>query len=77
MNLIMSIEGYPKTYIYWKDTTYMIEVDPRNQLNEKYNRHHSVSLVFDLSPETYAEVLDKNIIVNSKQTGKKLAQLVS
>lgn len=55
----------------------MIEVDPLNQLADKYNRHSPISLVYDLSPETYAEIVGNNISVNDKKNGKRLAQLVS
>lgn len=31
----------------------------------------------DLSKETYAEIIDKSIVVNNKKSGKKIAQLMS
>lgn len=73
ISLIVSIEGNPKVYVYWKDTTYMIEVDPVNQLKDRYNRHTPITLVYDLSPETYAEIVGNNIYVNDKKNGKRVA----
>jgi len=55
----------------------MIEVDPIQQVTEKYNRHSKVQLSFDLTKETYAEIIDKSIVVNNKRTGKKVAQLMN
>lgn len=55
----------------------MIEVDPRNQTNEKYSRQSPRQMSFDLTKQTYAEIIDNNIVINSKKTGKKLAQLMS
>lgn len=77
MSVILSIEGYPKIYIYWKDTTYMIQIDPRIQNSQKYNRHNKIHLTFDLTTDTYAEISNKNIVVNSKKTGKKQAELIN
>lgn len=77
MNLILSIDGLPKVYVYWAATVYMIEVDPIQQVTEKYNRHSKVQLSFDLTKETYAEIIDKSIVVNNKRTGKKVAHLMN
>lgn len=53
MNLIISIDGLPKVYVYWANTVYMIEVDPVKQVSEKYNRYNKIQLSFDLSQENY------------------------
>jgi hypothetical protein len=52
-------------------------VDPVNQMTDRYNRHSPISLVYDLSSETYAEVIGDNVTVNDKKSGKKIAQLLS
>ena len=39
MSIIISVDLNPKVYIYWKNTVHMIEVDPVNQLSERYTRN--------------------------------------
>ena len=53
----------------------MIELDPIQQLSEQYTRQSIVSHVVDLTPETYAEILDNKINVFHKKAGKRIAQL--
>ena len=49
MSLIISVDGCPKVYVYWKGTSYMVEVDPSKQYSEKYNRHDKVEESIDLT----------------------------
>lgn len=77
MSLIISIQGIPKVYVYWKGTVHMIEVDPYSQSSEKYNRYNKVEESIDLTKDTYAEIFDKSIVVHNKKSGKKIAQLMN
>jgi hypothetical protein len=77
MTLLLSFAGLPKIYVYWKDTNYVIEIDPQTAISEKYNRHHAISLVYDLTLETYAEIVEKSILVMHKKSGKEIAKLMS
>ena len=77
MSLIISVDGCPKVYVYWKGTSYMVEVDPSKQSSQKYNRHDKVEESIDLTSETYAEIFDKSVVVHNKKNGKRIAQLMN
>lgn len=74
----MSIDNTPRVYIYWSGTGKMIEVDPLKQQHQQYFRQKiNIKYITDLSPNTYAEIIDKTVNVSKKAGGKRIAELIN